>query len=123
MPKLGTSYFYGCSNLSEVDCSSVTDVGSGAFRGCTQLQLLDLPAATNISTNAFYGDTLLTTLILRHSAVCKLSSTSAFTGTPIESGTGYIYVPDDLVDSYKIATNWSTYANQIKAISELEAVA
>ena len=32
---------------------------------------------------------------------------------------GYIYVPDALVDSYKTATNWSTYADQIKPLSEL----
>ena len=31
----------------------------------------------------------------------------------------YFYVPDNLVDSYKAATNWSTYANQIRPISEL----
>ena len=34
-------------------------------------------------------------------------------------GTDYIYVPDNLVDGFKIATNWSTYATQIKPISEL----
>ena len=32
---------------------------------------------------------------------------------------GYIYVPDALVDSYKKATNWVTYADQIKPLSEL----
>ena len=42
-----------------------------------------------------------------------------FYNTAIENGTGYIYVPDSLVDSYKTATNWSTYASQIKPISEL----
>ena len=31
----------------------------------------------------------------------------------------YFYVPDNLVDSYKAATNWSTYAAQIRPISEL----
>lgn len=31
---------------------------------------------------------------------------------------GYIYVPDALVDSYKAATNWSTYASQIRPLSE-----
>ena len=31
----------------------------------------------------------------------------------------YFYVPDDLVDSYKAATNWSAYASQIRPISEL----
>ena len=30
----------------------------------------------------------------------------------------YFYVPDDLVDDYKAATNWNAYANQIKPLSE-----
>ena len=34
-------------------------------------------------------------------------------------GTGYIYVQDNLVEQYKSATNWSTYADQIKPLSEL----
>jgi hypothetical protein len=31
----------------------------------------------------------------------------------------YIYVPDDMVDTLKEATNWSVYADQIKGLSEL----
>ena len=32
--------------------------------------------------------------------------------------TGYIYVPRALVNSYKAATNWSTFASQIRAIED-----
>lgn len=39
-------------------------------------------------------------------------------GTAIASATGYIYVPQSLVDQYKAATNWATYANQIRAIED-----
>lgn len=41
-----------------------------------------------------------------------------FAKTPIGSGTGYIYVPRTLVDSYKAATNWSTYADQFRALED-----
>ena len=37
---------------------------------------------------------------------------------PIASGAGYIYVPAALVDSYKVATNWSTYAAQFRALED-----
>ena len=47
-----------------------------------------------------------------------LSNTSAFNSTPITFGTGYIYAPRALVDSYKAATNWSTYADQICALED-----
>lgn len=53
-------------------------------------------------------------------AIRGKKGTNAFTGTKIASGTGYVYVPDELVEEYKVATNWSTFANQIKPLSELE---
>ena len=51
-------------------------------------------------------------MIIRSDTVCTLNSTNAFTGTP------YIYVPSALVNSYKTATNWSSYAAQIRAIED-----
>ena len=50
---------------------------------------------------------------------CTLSNANVFTGTPIASGTGFIYVPDEAVETYKTATNWNTYASQIKGLSEI----
>ena len=77
-------------------------------------------SATSIGSSAFYNCSALTEVIIRTtSKVCTLSNKNAFTSTPIASGTGYIYVPDDLVSSYKSATNWRTYANQIKGLSNL----
>lgn len=98
----------------------IAQVRSYAFYGCSQLTSVDFSLKVTIGASAFDDCTQLTTLILRANEVCNLSSTSAFTYTPIKSGTGYIYVPNDLVDSYKAATNWSTYAAQIKPLSELE---
>jgi hypothetical protein len=80
---------------------------------------VELDVCSKIDTLAFYFCGKLETLILRKSdAICTLSATGAFTGTPIASGTGYIYVPLALVDTYKTATNWSTYAAQIRAIED-----
>lgn len=47
-----------------------------------------------------------------------LESVSTFAGTKIESGEGYIYVPNAYVDEYKARTNWSVYASQIVGIDE-----
>jgi hypothetical protein len=60
----------------------------------------------------------LTTVILRVNKVCTLANVSAFNNTPIKNGSGYVYVPSALVDSYKAASNWSTYAAQIRAIED-----
>lgn len=99
--------------------SRVLKIGSSAFYDCSKLTTVNLPTVTSISDGAFYQCSALTSVALRNTEkVCTLSNTSAFTYTPIASGTGYIYVPDALVDQYKAATNWSAYAAQIKPLSE-----
>lgn len=99
---------------------NVTSIKSYAFADCLVLTDVELPACTRIDSSCFYNSKKLVKVILRSGTVCTLGSTNAFTSTQIASGTGYIYVPDALVDDYKAATNWSTYADQIKPLSELE---
>jgi hypothetical protein len=60
----------------------------------------------------------LTTVILRSESLCTLENVSAFNGTPIASGTGCIYVPAALVNSYKTATNWSSFASKFRALED-----
>lgn len=113
------SAFWGCSKLSQVSLPLVTTIMSFTFRD-TVIQKIDFLSVNNIESSAFIYARQLDTLILRNSNVCVLKNIDAFNSTKIAAGTGYIYVPDNLVDSYKIATNWVTFANQIKPISELE---
>ena len=117
--KIGGSAFYSCSNLTSVNFPAVTSIGVYAFRGCYALTSVGFPVATKINGNAFQSCSHLTSLILRKSdSICTLSKANAFDSTPISSGTGYIYVPRALVDSYKAASNWSTYANQFRALED-----
>jgi hypothetical protein len=75
---------------------------------------------TLIGQNAFYGCTKLSKLVMPNiTKVPSLQSMNALTNVPIRTGTGYVYVPDDLVESFKTATNWSTIADKIKGVSEL----
>lgn len=117
----GGSMFATCTSLVDVDLPIVADLGSmSCFQGCTALKKLDLPSATAISGGTvFSGCTSFETLILRNTTnIVTLSGSNNFTNTVIAAGTGSIYVPDDLVESYKAATNWATYADQIKPLSE-----
>lgn len=116
-----TQTFYGCDALETLNLPSVKTTGTQGVRHCDKLTRVDFGAVTNIGALTLDSCSLLDTLIVRTSSVCSLGNTSALTGTKIASGTGYIYVPDNLVDSYKSATNWSTYAAQIKALSVLDA--
>ena len=72
-----------------------------------------------IQSNALNTCEGLVALIITEKSVAKLTSATAFTGSAVASATGYIYVPDDLVDQYKAATNWATYASQIKGFSDI----
>ena len=115
-----TQTFYSCNSLTTLNMPSLKTIGAQGVRACKKLAKVDLEVVTSIGAFSFDGCSLLDTCIIRTSSVCTLINVSAFTGTKIANGTGYIYVPDDLVDSYKTASNWSTYASQIKGISELE---
>jgi hypothetical protein len=89
----------------------------------TNLEKVDLYfgvglGVAQIFQRAFSGCTKLQTLIIRGSQVVPLYNTTAFTNTPIANGTGYIYVPSTLVEQYKTATNWATFADQIRAIED-----
>ena len=117
----GVNIFYACYALHTVHLPSLISISSNMFAYSSLLKRLDFPSVESISGGAFSGCSRLVTLILRKAdAVCTLANVSAFTSTPIAKGTGYIYVPDNLVDPYKSANNWSTYASQIKPSSELE---
>lgn len=116
---LGGGSLRGCRQLTSINLPLVTTINGSTFYD-TPIQVLDLPALTSIKAYGFGYVDSLHTLVLRNSTVCTLENANAFIDTKIAAGTGYIYVPDNLIDSYKIATNWVTFANQIKPISELE---
>ena len=117
---IGDGAFSYCRNLTSINLPNVTSIGSNAFYSCDRLTSIDLPNVTSIGIAAFQRCSSLTKIIIgTDSDICTLKSTNTFDNTPIASGMGYIYVPDDKVDTYKSATNWSTYASQIKPISEL----
>ena len=91
---------------------------NGSFLGCSNLAKIDFDVLEEMKDADFYLCSALTAVIIRSPAVCTMSDSNAFQSTPIASGTGYIYVPAALVDSYKAATNWSVYADQIRSIED-----
>lgn len=108
--------FETCTSLESVDMPNATEVGVYSFQGCVALTKADFPSAKKICAGGLQGVNL-ETLILRYNGVATLDNTNAFSGK-MSNGTGYIYVPKAQVDRYKAGTNWSTYANQIRAIED-----
>lgn len=118
---IGDGCFQKAIYLTSANLPLVTALPADSFRN-SPIQTADFAAVININRTAFTDCQSLETLIIRTPSVCVISDISvALRGSKIASGTGYIYVPDNLVESYKAATNWVALANQIKPISALEA--
>ena len=112
----GRGMFANCSSLTTLNFPNLTHIGVQGLSDADYLTSITLPKAVFIDDFAFAKCSSLTSLTLSGSTVCTLNGTNAFYDTAINSRSGYIYVPSNLVNSYKAATNWSTYASRIKAI-------
>ena len=112
--RIGDSAFASCSSLTEVSIPNATSIGEGAFYSCSGLTSVSFPVATSIGSNAFDSCSSLTTIYVgtESDTVCTLSHTNAFNNC---TNLTNIYVSYSLVDSYKSAINWSSFASKIKA--------
>ena len=120
IPKLKSVPTTGFNNtrFESISIPNVASINMNGFNDCINLKKVDLYNINTIATSAFKNSALDTLIIRRDDSVPVLRSVNAFEGTPIINGDGYIYVPASIVDSYKSATNWSTFAAQIRAIEE-----
>ena len=100
------------------------------FQSNNSLRIVDFPSVTSIQASAFSGCGRLTTFILRSDSLCSLGNISAFKDCHHLYGTvnsvynpnglqdGYIYVPRALIEYYKVETNWSDFATQLRALED-----
>ena len=110
---IGNAAFQSCNRLTSIIIpSSVTSIGDYAFLNCTSLTNVTIPSSvTSIGKYAFNGCYGLTSVTINRNTPPTLGF-SAFDNT----NNGPIYVPEDSVDAYKSASNWSTLASRIQAI-------
>ena len=93
----------GCTSLESacfIDAYKLS--GSNVFKNCSSLECLIWLIKDNQYTTAGFST----------------GSLDPFIGSKIADGTGYVYMNDSKVNTFKAASGWSTYANQIKPISE-----
>lgn len=116
---VGMYAFINCYALCEIDFPLLVAIETSTFQNCYEIELADFPSCKSVAAQAFRQCNALKALVLRYEqAVVSLANTSALQSTPVAGGTGYIYVPAALIDAYKTATNWSTYAAQFRAIED-----
>lgn len=115
------SSFSRCTSLKRIVLPKVTALNAYTFQNDTALKFVDLPVCTQINPSSSYFYTFkscsaLKALILRSPTVCAMGNANNFDSSGIHYGTGYVYVPSALVDTYK--TSWSTFASQIRALED-----
>lgn len=139
--------FANCTNLviDELRLPSLTDVSAG-FTGCKIKKVLDLGSITELfgatelysssqpfgipsyieefvipSTVTSIGRYAFTGMVNLSHIICRAATPPTLqTNHGLGATTCPIYVPDASVADYQAATNWATYASQIKGFTEVD---
>ena len=109
---IGNNAFNNCYSLASLTIpSSVTSIGGGAFYYCYSLASLTIPSGvTSIGNSAFYSCYGVAEYHIKPTSV-PTGGTTMFSSIVSDC---VIYVPTALLNSYKTATNWSTYASYMQ---------
>lgn len=107
--ELGDAKFLNHTELLEFYAPALRKHANFTWRYNSKLRILDigLCAISNYDCN---GCSALEIIIIRNTnGVSTLGGTTTNfpSGTPFGDGTGTVYVPQALIESYKTATNWS----------------
>ena len=133
---IGERAFYSCNSLSSIVIpDSVTSIGSQAFCNCRSLSSITIPdgvtsignymfqycyslssitildGVTSIGTYAFSTCSSVKEFHILPTTPPTLANTNAFQSIPADC---IIYVPAASLETYKTATNWSTYASKMQ---------
>lgn len=120
-----TYTFQGMSKLQSIDLSKLTEVDgfAGVFYNCTKIKKIDLRSlgGTSFGNYVFRYCFKLETLILGGTTINTMTNKNVLIDAGANAPNGLrVYVPDELVEAYKTATNWIAFADKIKPMSELE---
>lgn len=110
------------NNLSKITVDSsvkALDAYSLYNKNLTEVRI---KSATSIGTQALALNPSLYHVIIETNSVCGLDGGGlggdALVATSVGAGAGWIYVPSDLVDSYKSSSSWVAHADQIVSLDE-----
>ena len=108
----GSFQYSGITSISNL--GNVTKLHA-TFFSCKSLKTVILPESLILlEDNVFNRCSSLIWVKLMAASVVSLPDSYSFSDTNNCS----FYVPDDLVDSYKVATNWSIYASRIFSLTQ-----
>ena len=107
---IGQYAFLNCTNLTSIAIpASVTTIGDGTFDRCLNLTSIIIPASvTSIGYRAFYMCQNLAIVVVQRYNSGDITTLGADVFDDCDA-LAKIYVPDDALDAYKGASNWSQY--------------
>lgn len=106
-----------CSNLVKVVLPECTSLDNNCLGVTPNLEYLDVLGG-QIFGNFFKASTKFKIFILRTTSSPSTLHGDTLGYTMIGNGSGYIYVPRALIEDYKVATNWSAYADQFRPLED-----
>ena len=104
---MGSACFVNITTLKRLIIPKCISLGTSACTG-TGIYLLDAGNTSLIPSSSSMPN--LTILVLRRNLLTTLENRSCIQS--VEE----IYVPQDLIEQYKVATNWATYADKFKPL-------
>lgn len=113
--------FTNCQNLRWVRMpSNMNNMTVGiydTFNGCNRLEIVEFDSSYSqlIGVRTFSGCNNMQALILRSNTVIELGAPNAVDSFMVTNG-GYTYVPSNILEDYKAATNWSNFTDFILPI-------
>lgn len=114
---IGIVETYACyknTGLQSVELPGVSQIKANAFDSCSNLEVVKLGGegssnSLSIAGDAFNACSKLQHLVIDRPAMATLEATSGLDRTPIANGEGAIYVPENLVSTYKANSKWKNY--------------
>lgn len=116
---VASNFVSGCTALQTLEFPNVYDAyfNENLISNCSSLKKITIPS----NTTGIYGNSINNCRSLQSITILKPNGVLSFWGS--SSSTVFpntnncpIYVPSNLVDSYKSANGWSTVSSRIKAI-------
>ncbi len=109
---INNNAFASCASLSKINLPICLFISKFAFTECSSLSDVNLPMIMSIQVNTFYNCSSLNSLTLCTDVYWTIPYNSrVWTGTPILSGTGSIYVRSDTYSQWITKNGWSSLSN------------
>lgn len=94
-------------SLTTFEDDRILQIGNNAFYNQSQLTKVVLPNLSSIGSNAFYGCSGLQEIWIDSNSVPSVQSGAI--PSQFSSGTGAIYVPSNMVSSYRSNSSWASW--------------